>query len=140
MFVPCLVRSVDGGGVPRLGHRLVDDYLQMVAARARPNTVLATAFDLKVFFTQVAKVPEEVTGADVLSFIAAQRQPRRGAEVVRIEDGETGLSVRTIKRRLASVTGLFEYLIVRGVVAPHPEPRGAWGAVDPRPAHAAAGD
>ena len=120
MFVPCLVRPVGGGGVPRLGHRLLDDYLEMVAARARPNTVLATAFDLKVFFTQVAKVPEEVTGADVLSFIAAQRQPRRGAEVVRIQDGEAGLSARTIKRRLASVTGLFEYLIVRGVVSRTP--------------------
>ena len=42
---------------------------------------------MKVFFTVVAKWPEEVTGADVLAFIAAQRQPRRGAEVVRIEDG-----------------------------------------------------
>ena len=124
VFVPCLVRPVGGGGVPRLGHRLLDDYLEMVAARARPNTVLATAFDLKVFFTQVAKVPEEVTGADVLSFIAAQRQPRRGAEVVRIQDGEAGLSARTIKRRLASVTGLFEYLIVRGVVSRNPVPQG----------------
>jgi integrase/recombinase XerD len=123
VFVPCLVRPL-GGGVPRLGHRLLDDYLEMVAARARPNTVLAMAFDLKVFFTQVAKVPQEVTDADVLSFIAAQRQPRRGAEVVRIEDGEAGLSARTIKRRLASVTGLFEYLIVRGVVARNPVPRG----------------
>ena len=63
-------------------------------------------------------------GADVLSFIAAQRQPRRGAGVVRIEDGEAGLSARTIKRRLASVTGLFEYLIIRGVVTKNPVPQG----------------
>jgi len=124
VFVPCLVHPGGGSGVPRLGHELLDDYLQMVAARTRPNTVLATAFDLKVFFTQVAKVPQEVTDADVLSFIAAQRQPRRGAKVVRIEDGEAGLSSRTIKRRLASVTGLFEYLIVRGVVSRNPVPRG----------------
>jgi site-specific recombinase XerD len=68
--------------------------------------------------------PGEVTDADVLSFIAAQRQPRRGPKVVRIEDGEAGLSARTIKRRLASVTGLFEYLIARGVVARNPVPRG----------------
>ncbi|MCV7035713.1 integrase [Mycobacterium heckeshornense] len=123
VFVPCLVHPV-GGGVLRLGHELVDDYLGMVAARARPNTVLAAAFDLKVFFTEVAKAPEEVTDADVLSFIAAQRQPRRGAEVVRIDDGEAGLSARTIKRRLASVAGLFEYLIVRGVVSRNPVPQG----------------
>lgn len=32
----------------RLGHWLLDDYLAMVASRARPNTVLAAAFDLKV--------------------------------------------------------------------------------------------
>ena len=49
---------------------------------------------------------------------------RRGAEVVRIEDGEAGLSARTVKRRLASVTGPFEYLIVRGVVARNPVPHG----------------
>jgi integrase/recombinase XerD len=122
--MPCLVRAVGGGGVPRLGHGLLDDYLEMVAARARPNTVLATAFDLKVFFTVVGKSPEKVDAADVLSFIRAQREPRRGAEVVRIEDGEAGLSARTIKRRLASVTGLFDYLIVRGVVARSPVPQG----------------
>ena len=96
----------------------------MVAARARPNTVLATAFDLKVFFSVVGKEPAEIGEADVLAFIAAQRQPRRGATVVRIEDGEAGLSARTIKRRLASVTGLFEYLIIRGVVAKNPVPHG----------------
>jgi site-specific recombinase XerD len=103
---------------------LLDDYLAMVAARCRPNTVLATAFDLKVFFMVVRKDPAEVTDADVLSFIRAQRQPRRGVEVVRIEDGEAGLSARTIKRRLASVTGLFEYLVMRGVVVKNPVPHG----------------
>jgi integrase/recombinase XerD len=125
MFIPCMVGSskIDGG-VPRLGHGLLDDYLDMVAARARPNTVLAAAYDLKVFFTEVAKEPQEVAGADVLAFIAAQRRPRRGVTVVRIEDGEAGLSARTIKRRLASVSGLFEYLIIRGVVARNPVPRG----------------
>ena len=35
----------------------------------------------------------------MLSFIRAQREPRRGVAVVRIEDGEAGLSARTIKRR-----------------------------------------
>ena len=90
MFTPCLVRPADGGGVPRLGHRLLDDFLDMVAARARPNTVLATAFDLKVFFSVVGKEPAEIGEADVLAFIQAQRQPRRGAAVVRIEDGEAG--------------------------------------------------
>jgi integrase/recombinase XerD len=113
-----------GGEVLRLGHRLLDDYLDVVAARARPNTALATAFDLKVFFSVVAKEPEAVTAADVLDFLRVQRRPRRGVEVVRLEDGEAGLSARTIKRRLASVTGLYQYLIIRGLVSANPVPGG----------------
>ncbi len=80
----------------------------------RESTVLATAFDLKVFFSVIATDPAAVTTADVLAFIASQRAPRRGATVVRIEDGEPGLSARTIKRRLATIAGLYEYLIIRG--------------------------
>lgn len=109
-----------------LGHALLDDYLVFVAARARANTLLAVAYDLKVFFTVIVKQPGEVTTADVLEFIKAQRAPRRGAGVVRLEDGEAGLSARTIKRRLASLSGLFDYLVARadaGVVA-NPVPRG----------------
>lgn len=48
-----LVRAADG--VPQLGHGFLDEYLRFVAARTRPNTVSAQAFDLKVFFTVVAK-------------------------------------------------------------------------------------
>jgi integrase/recombinase XerD len=116
-FVP---RLLDGRPEPgrarsvRLGHRLVDAYLELVAARARPNTLIATAYDLKVFFTVVRREPAAVTTADVLGFIKAQRAPRRGPRVVRLEDGEAGLSARTITRRLASVSGLFDYLVVRG--------------------------
>ena len=89
------------------------DYLAFVAARCRPNTVLATGYDLKVFFTAVPKDPTEVTTVDVFAFITAQKRPRRGPVVVRLEDGEAGLSARTIKRRLASVSGLFGYLMTR---------------------------
>lgn len=126
-FVPCLVRgSGEGVGLIRLGHPLLDAYLELVAARARPNTVLATAFDLKVFFTLVAKDPLEVTSVDVLDFIKAERAPRRGVGVIRIEDAETGLSARTIKRRLATIAGLYEYLLVRGdsALVRNPVPRG----------------
>jgi integrase len=74
----------------------------------------------------VGKDPVDVVTADVLVFIKAQRAPRRGATVVRIEDGEAGLSARTIKRRLATIAGLYEYLIVRGDtgVSRNPVPRG----------------
>ena len=66
------------GGRPclRLGHPLVDRSLEFVAARVRANTTRATASDLKVFFSIVAKQPVEVTHADVLGFIVAQRGDR----------------------------------------------------------------
>jgi len=127
-FMPCLVRAQGGAGgeVIRVGHPLLDAYIELVTARARRNTVLATAFDLKVFFSVIDKDPVDIETADVLAFIKEQRQPRHGATVVRIEDGEAGLSARTIKRRLATIAGLYEYLIIRGDagVTRNPVPRG----------------
>ena len=58
-----------------LGHPLLDRYLNFVEARTRPNTVLATASDLRVFFGVVDKEPAEVSTQDVLAFIEAQRAP-----------------------------------------------------------------
>jgi integrase/recombinase XerD len=109
-----------------LGHPLLDDYLAFVGARARVNTWLATAYDLKVFFTVVGKEPAQVTAPDVFTFLKAQRAPRLGERVVRLEDGESGLAARTIARRLSSVSGLFAYLSARGDVGVvrNPVPRG----------------
>jgi integrase/recombinase XerD len=122
---PCLVRIVSGAGEVRysLGHRLVDRYLEFVAGRSRPNTLRAVAFDLKAFFAVVAKDPAEVTAADVFDFLAEQRGDR---SVVRLVDRESGLSARTIARRLSSVSGLYAYLIARGdtPVQVSPVPRG----------------
>ena len=125
-FCPSFDRFGDGAGreLIRLGHRLVDGYLELVAARARPNTLLAQAYDLKVFFSIVEVDPVDVVAVDVLRFVSAQRQPRVAGNVVRIEDGESGLSARTIKRRLATLAGLYDYLIVRGDVASNPVPKG----------------
>jgi integrase/recombinase XerD len=108
----------------RLGDPLLDRYLEFVESRARHNTLLATASDLKAFFRVVEKPAVEVTPADVLGFIAAQRKPKGDGRVVRIVDGEAGLSARTIQRRLASVSGLFSYLVLCGDVASNPVPRG----------------
>ena len=60
---PCLIRSWTPAGdrTVRLGVPLLDGYLDFVAVRCRATTVLATAFDLKVFFAVVAKAPAEVT-------------------------------------------------------------------------------
>ena len=73
----CLVRGASGVA-PSLGHPLLDGYLSFVAARARPNTVLATAYDLKVAFTVLDKDPLTVTTRDVLGFIEAQRARAAG--------------------------------------------------------------
>ena len=109
-----------------LGHPLVDDYLRFVSARARTNTWLAVAYDLKVFFSIIPKQPTDVTTADVFDFITIQRAPRHDGKVVRIVDGEKGLAARTVKRRLCSVSGFYAYLI--GIGSPgvlrNPVPRG----------------
>jgi integrase/recombinase XerD len=122
---PLLVRSVSPSGEARyaLGDPFVDRYLEFVAGRCRPNTLTATAFDLKSFFTVVGRDPLAVTSADVFEFLAAQRGDRR---VVRIGDRESGLSARTIARRLSTVSGFYAYLVARGdtPVTVSPVPRG----------------
>jgi site-specific recombinase XerD len=124
-FSPCLIRSSTAAGEARfeLGDPLVDRYLEFVAGRARPNTLRAIAFDLKAFFAVVGKDPVTVEPADVFEFVAQQRGDRT---VIRISDRESGLSARTIARRLSSVAGLYAYLIARGdtSVTVNPVPRG----------------
>jgi integrase/recombinase XerD len=123
----CLIRSSsvsDAGGL-RLGEPQLDAYLEFVAARCRPNTVLAVAFDLKVFFAVVGKPPGEVSTADVLGFVTAQRAGRGTATAVAVVDGRAGgVSARTVRRRLSSVSGLFAFLLARGDLAANPVPRG----------------
>jgi integrase/recombinase XerD len=125
-WMPCVVRSSLASGELRVmvGHPLADEYLEFLRARARPNTLLAAAFDLKVFFSVVDKTPTRVTSSDVMSFIRFQRSGGDG-NVVRI-DGSAGLSSSTIRRRLSSVSGFYAYLLARGdtSVVPNPVPRG----------------
>jgi hypothetical protein len=120
-----LTRSRDaaGGVVVRLGVRLLDEYLEFLAGRCRPNTVRAVAYDLKVFFTVVAKSPRRVRPADVLAFMTAQRTGGGGRLQVAGE-GEGGVSARTLRRRLSSVSGLYAFLQARGDVSVNPVPRG----------------
>src|SRR5881392_2978293 len=147
--MPCLVLSAADDETRKitLGHPLLHDYLVFVAARARTSTWLAVAYDLKVFFEVVGKEPAVVSAADVFAFLSAQRAPRRGERVVRLEDGEAGLAARTIARRLPSVRGLYAYLCARedAGVRRNPVPaslaarRPGRGAADPHPPHVAAG-
>ena len=113
-----------GGPGASLGDPLLDRYVVFVAGRARPNTVLATVSDLRLFFAVVGKDPREVAASDVLDFITEQRRPRGDGRVVRLADGQGGLSSQTIKRRLSSVSGLYSWLLILGEVSANPVPRG----------------
>jgi len=119
-----LRRSRDAAGdlVVRFGVALLDAYLEFLAVRSRPNTVVAVGYDLKVFFTVVGKSPRHVVAADVLAFVTAQYAggPARRLQVA----GEGGVSARTVRRRLSSVSGLFAFLQARGDVEANPVPRG----------------
>jgi site-specific recombinase XerD len=86
--------------------------------------VAAARSDLGVFFSVIDKPPMVVSASDVLEFIAAQRRPVGDGKVVRLADGESGLSARTIKRRVATVSGFFSWLTIVGVVTANPVPRG----------------
>jgi site-specific recombinase XerD len=81
------------------------------------------AYDLKVFFTVVGKPPRRVRPADVMAFMTAQRTGGDGRLQV-AGKGEGGVSARTLRRRLSSVSGLYGFLQARGVVSVNPVPRG----------------
>jgi site-specific recombinase XerD len=120
-----LVRSRDaaGGLVVRFGVVLLDAYLDFLAVRSRPNTVVAVAYDLKMFFTVVGKAPGRVLAADVLAFVTAQYAGGPAQRLQVAGDGG-GVSARTVRRRLSSVSGLFAFLQARGDVEANPVPRG----------------
>ena len=83
----------------------------------------AAAFDLKTFFSVIDKDPADVVATDVFDFLAQQRGDRK---VVRMADRESGVSARTLARRLSSLSGLYAYLMARGDTAlrSNPVPRG----------------
>jgi len=130
--LPCLIPPVEAVSrtpAGSLGDPLLDAYVEFVAARSRPNTVLATWFDLKVFFTVVGKPVGEVRPLDVLGFITAQRAGLSGLPdpqllPVRAPEEGAGVSLRTIRRRLSTIGGLYAFLTVRGDVPINPVPRG----------------
>lgn len=114
---PCRTERADGQ--VSLGHPLVDEYLELVWARWRRNTLLATAFDLKVFFSTVKKEPLEVSTTDVLGFLRAQR--RGTGQVVRISDGSSAMALSTLQRRLSS---FYAYLVATNRLSRSPVLRG----------------
>jgi site-specific recombinase XerD len=108
---------------PTLGHRLVDDYLESVHARLRPNSTLAVVYDLKVFFTVIDVDPLDVRRRHILEFIRVQRTGSSDATVVPI-DQSGGLALSTIRRRLSIVAGFYSHLCALGELDHNPVQRG----------------
>lgn len=77
VLLPCLIGSSGPGGeaVVRLGVPLVDDDLEFLAGRCRPNTVLAAGYDLKVFFTVQPRRTTAVTTITVRSLNVTSEMP-----------------------------------------------------------------
>lgn len=116
--------SLEAGVGPSGRDVVLGRYVEFVGARCRPNTVLATVSDLRVFFSVVDKDPVAVTPADVFEFITVQRRGDGDGRVVRLADGGSGMTARTIRRRLAVLSGLFNWLVLCGDMAANPVPRG----------------
>ena len=107
---------------PTLGHPLVDDYLESVHARLRPNSTLAVVYDLKVFFT-VIDVDPIASDADMLEFIRVQRTGSADATVIPIDQSD-GLALSTIRRRLSTLAGFYSHLVALGELDHNPVQRG----------------
>src|SRR6266536_1058858 len=134
-------------------HSLLDDYLEFVAARARPNTLLAVAYDLKVFFTVIGKEPADITtGERVGLHQGAMRaapgregrapRGRRGGLVGPDDQAAPGEPVGAVRlpRRPRRRRGGGEPCPSRpGGPTAESAGRGPWGAADPSASHAAAG-
>ncbi|HUF97554.1 MAG TPA: tyrosine-type recombinase/integrase [Ilumatobacter sp.] len=108
---------------PTLGHPLVDDYLESVHARLRPNSTLAVVYDVKVFFTVIDVDPLDVRRRHVLEFIRVQRTGSTDATVIPIDQSE-GLALSTIRRRLSSLAGFYSHLVALGELDHNPVQRG----------------
>jgi integrase/recombinase XerD len=106
-----LHRELRDGQLCRLsiGLELVDDYLDFLRCRCRPNTWLNYAHDLRIFFNTVGKPVSEVTTADIFRFIRCQSQGQADAAA---DAPLEGVSTRTIRRRLCAVSGLYKYLLM----------------------------
>jgi site-specific recombinase XerD len=121
-----------GSAAPRFA--LVNEFLSYLADRRySPKTVRAYAFDLLAFCRWLAD--EDAQLADVraetlLRYLSHCRtatfRGRTGGNVYSIRDGRgTGYAAATVNRRMAAISGLFEFRAMRAPDMPTPVPKGA---------------
>lgn len=124
-----VTRGVEGGRIVSLalGIPEVDAYLRFLRYRCRPNTWINYAHDLQIFFNIVRKPVWEVTPSDVLAFIERQWGiGLHGQRDGRTSSPSSGLSAGTVKRRVTTVSGFYEYLRIANdaMSKDNPVPRG----------------
>jgi len=123
----CRVLRENGDVRYRLGHELIDAFLEFAAGRARPNTVRAYAHDLKIFFSVVEKDPIDVTPADVfgLRHRATTASARRG-ERRAFSRCFVGTVAGNRDASFAAVSAFYGYVLARAdtPVVTNPVPHG----------------
>lgn len=113
---------------------LVNDYLAYLSDRHySPRTVRAYAFDLLHFCRWLhtdGTALDAVTTDTLLRFLAACREAvlpdQHGGNVVNLRSGRSsGYAPATVNRRMAAVSGLFNFRAMRDPTLANPVPRGA---------------
>jgi Phage integrase, N-terminal SAM-like domain len=124
--------ALSGPAAPRFA--LVNDFLGYLADRRySPKTVRAYAFDLLAFCrwllgedAQLADVTAEMLLRYLAYCRAATFRGRPGGNVYSIRDGRsTGYAAATVNRRMAAISGMFEFRAMRDLDTPSPVPKGA---------------
>ena len=132
---PCLIqlrRMLPATLVVSLGVPVLDEYLEFLSGRCRPNTVLAVAYDLKVFFTVVGKSPEAGPSggcARVYDCSTERSWLCQRSAVQAVDDERVGVSTRTLRRRLSS--GLGSVRVLACARRRGDQPGAAWSADPP---------
>jgi site-specific recombinase XerD len=120
-------------GPAACGFGLVNEYLgYLVDRRYSPRTVRAYAFDLLAWCRWLMAEDVGLAAVDTplllryLAFCRTATYPGRpGGNVYSISDGRNvGYAAATVNRRLAAVSGLFEFAAMRNPAAVNPVPRG----------------
>ena len=124
--------ALSGPAAPRF--TLVNDFLGYLADRRySPKTVRAYAFDLLAFCrwllaedAQLADVTAEMLLRYLSYCRTATFRGRPGGNVYSIRDGRgTGYAAATVNRRMAAISGMFEFRAMRDPDTSSPVPEGA---------------
>ena len=121
-----------GSGAPQF--TLVNEFLGYLGDRRySPKTVRAYAFDLLAFCRWLLAEDTQlgdVTAETLLRYLSRCRtatfRGRPGGNVYLIRDGRsTGYAAATVNRRMAAISGMFEFRAMRDPDTPSPVPKGA---------------